>query len=571
MSLPEGTILDNRYRVIRPLGEGGFGAAYLVEDRRLERRCVAKASTAHDATHHEQFEQEARILAALEHPNLPDVYDYFFDCGCPYLIMQYVEGVTLDRLKEGRSAPFEVRRVLRWANDLLGALIYLHGQEPPIIHRDIKPSNVCITHEGKAILLDFGIARRLDSTCTHTGAQASSWFYSPIEQYPPEATKSYVSLRKYMQELDVEGIHTGPYSDVYSLGATLYFALTLLDPPDARLRKVEEGLRPIREINPDVPDFLAQALEHALAVDPRNRCQSATELWQLLQPQITGGKAKMYTAEISRKNPTCFFFLIDQSYSMVDPFGGSEIETSKAAALADILNRLLYTLVVGRCAKDEGIRRYFQVGVIGYGATVGPAFYGELAGRELVWTDEIANHARIEERQRKIYDGAGGLVEVTDTFKVWFDPIANGGTPMCQALWQAHTILQDWITQHPMAFPPVVINITDGESTDGDPYPASEAIRELATEDGNVLLLNLHLSSRQGSPIHFPDSEDGLPDEYARLLFRMSSLLPGHMQAMARETYNEVSDTARGFFFNADIKDVIEFLDIGTRHTENMR
>jgi len=287
VNLSEGMILDNRYRVIRPLGEGGFGAAYLVEDRRLGRKCVAKASTLHDTAHREQFEQEARMLADLNHPNLPEVYDYFFDSGHPYLIMQYIEGATLDRLKEDRSAPFEVDQVLRWANDLLDALVYLHGQEPPIIHRDVKPSNVCITPEGKAVLLDFGIARRLDQTSTRSGAQAHSMHYSPIEQYPAEAMSSYSTLKQYLDELKAADVHTGPYSDVYSLGATLYFALTLLDPPDACLRKVDDQLRPVRELNPDVPDFLVEALDRALVVDPRERCQTAAELRQLLQPQTS--------------------------------------------------------------------------------------------------------------------------------------------------------------------------------------------------------------------------------------------------------------------------------------------
>ena len=184
MSLAEGTMLDNRYRVLRPLGEGGFGAAYLVEDQRLRQQRVAKASTVHGTAHREQFESEALMLAELDHPNLPQVYDHFYDRNCPYLVMRYIEGKTLDRLKEGRSSPFEVDQVLRWANDLLEALVYLHSQEPPIIHRDVKPSNVCVTPEGKAVLLDFGIARRLDRTSTHIGAQAHSTYYSPIEQYP---------------------------------------------------------------------------------------------------------------------------------------------------------------------------------------------------------------------------------------------------------------------------------------------------------------------------------------------------------------------------------------------------
>jgi hypothetical protein len=272
---------------------------------------------------------------------------------------------------------------------------------------------------------------------------------------------------------------------------------------------------------------------------------------------------EMYTAEISRANPTCFVFLIDQSWSMAEPLAGELGGSSKADMSADAVNRLLQTLV-GRCTKGEGIRRYFQVGVIGYGASVGPAFGGALATQELAWIDEIAENARIEERQRKVSDGAGGLVEVPFNLPIWFEAVANNGTPMCQALWQAHTLLETWTAEHPSAFPPVVINITDGEATDGDPYPASEAIRELTTVDGNVLLLNLHLSSHSAKPFQFPDSEDDLPDEYARLLFRMSSCLIPSMRAMAREMGYKASEDARGFVFNAGIEDVVQFLNIGT-------
>lgn len=165
----------------------------------------------------------------------------------------------------------------------------------------------------------------------------------------------------------------------------------------------------------------------------------------------------------------------------------------------------------------------------------------------------------------------GGIVEVTNQFVVWVDPVASNGTPMCRALWQAHAILESWISQHPDAFPPVVINITDGESGDGDPLPVSEAIRELRTNDGYVLLLNLHLSSRRGVPaIHFPHSEIDLPDPYANLLFNMSSPLTGYMIGAARKEGYNVADGARGFVFNAQIADVVEFLDIGTK-AENMR
>ena len=284
MSLAAGTLLDNRYEVIRPLGEGGMGAAYLVEHRVLGQQLVAKATTRHEKVHRKQFEQEARMLANLEHPNLPRVTDFFVHEKQPYLIMQYVDGSTLDRLKEGRSAPFEVDQVLRWANDLLDALDYLHSQEPPIIHRDIKPPNVCIKPDGRAVLLDFGIARRLDRTSTHVGAQAHSAFYSPIEQYLSERDSAYEIVRHYFEELRAAGIHTGPYSDIYSLGATLYFALTLLEPADPCWRIIEEGLTPIQKRNREVPEFLAAAIERALILDPRERCQTAAEMRQLLQP-----------------------------------------------------------------------------------------------------------------------------------------------------------------------------------------------------------------------------------------------------------------------------------------------
>jgi hypothetical protein len=272
-----------------------------------------------------------------------------------------------------------------------------------------------------------------------------------------------------------------------------------------------------------------------------------------------------YTAEISRSNPSCFLFLIDQSGSMDDPFGAGDGQRKKADGVADAVNRLLQNLVI-KCAKSEGVRDYYHVGVLGYGASVGPAFAGPLAGKALVPISEIAdNPARVEERTRKIDDGAGGLVDQTVKFPVWFDAVARGGTPMCGVLDRARGILADWVRDHPSGFPPIVINITDGESTDGDPTRPADVLRDVASDDGNALLFNLHLSSHRASPIEFPDSEAGLPDQYAELLFRISSALPGYMQRAARGEGYAVSDGARGFVFNADMVSVIRFLDIGTR------
>lgn len=272
-----------------------------------------------------------------------------------------------------------------------------------------------------------------------------------------------------------------------------------------------------------------------------------------------------YQAEISRANPSCFLFLIDQSGSMTDTFGAGGGNKRKADGVADIINRLLQNLII-KCAKSEGIRDYYHIGVIGYGATVGSGFSGHLAGQDLSPISMIANSpSRIEERTKKVDDGAGGLVDQTIKFPIWFDPVADGGTPMCQALDRAKSIIQNWINGHPSCFPPIVINITDGEATDGDPTEKAEELKRLSNVDGNVLVFNIHLSSHNAIPIEFPDKEDGLPDQFAKLLFRMSSVLPTHIQNAAKQEGFRISEATRGFVFNADLVSLIRFLDIGTR------
>ena len=273
-----------------------------------------------------------------------------------------------------------------------------------------------------------------------------------------------------------------------------------------------------------------------------------------------------YSAEISRANPTCFLFLIDQSGSMADAVP-NQTNRKKADAVADAINRLLQNLVI-RCAKEEGVRDYFYVGVIGYGNTVGPAFSGALAGKELVSISEVGNMpARVEDRKKKVEDGAGGITEQSIRMPIWFEPVAGGGTPMCNALGQAHSILQKWLAQHPAGFPPVVIQITDGESTDGEPTNAMQAIKDLSSQDGNILLFNVHISSDpSATPIAFPDSSTQLPNAPAKILFEGSSVLTPFMRSAANSQHGlNLSDGARGFVLNGDMVLVVQALDIGTR------
>jgi hypothetical protein len=286
-----------------------------------------------------------------------------------------------------------------------------------------------------------------------------------------------------------------------------------------------------------------------------------------------------YSAEISRANPTLFVFLLDQSGSMSDPFGGVQSNAqsgaggvaSKAAGVADAVNRMLSNLVI-RCSQGEVTRRYFEVAVLGYGAQrgqVAPALGGALAGREVVSIADIGDApARIEDRLVRQPDGAGGIIEATVKFPIWFEPVAGSDTPMVEALRRATSLVERWVASHRSAFPPVVVHLTDGEATDGDPIPAAQRLMSLETDDGAVLLFNCHLSSRQAPPLLFPDSGSHLPDAFARTLFQMSSRLTPTMLDYARRQGYVLGDGARGFVFQADLVDVIRFLDIGTRPGE---
>ncbi|KAK43438.1 von Willebrand factor A [Caballeronia jiangsuensis] len=274
-----------------------------------------------------------------------------------------------------------------------------------------------------------------------------------------------------------------------------------------------------------------------------------------------------YQAAIQRSDPTVLLFLVDQSGSMADRMAGSE--RTKAQFVADVLNRTLVNLVT-RCTKSDGVRDYFEIGVIGYGGTgAANGFRGNLATSLLQPISQIeANPLRVEDRNRKLDDGAGGFIEQSVKFPVWFEPKADGGTPMCAGITMAAEALAGWCDAHSQSYPPTVLHVTDGESTDGDPGALAETLRQFHTSDGHVLLLNLHVSAQCGQPVQFPASDSALPDQYAKLLFRMSSQLPEHLVRMAQEKSIQASLESRGFMFNAEAGEIVNFFDIGTRASQ---
>ena len=277
----------------------------------------------------------------------------------------------------------------------------------------------------------------------------------------------------------------------------------------------------------------------------------------------------MYEAEISRSNPAAYVFLVDQSASMGERMAGGQ---TKAEFVADVINRTIRDLVV-RCTREEGVRDYFDLAVIGYGGSgVRNAFTGQLSRQ---WVHPISTVAdgtlRVEDRRKLVPDGAGGTVEQLVKFPVWVTPTASGGTPMQEAVAVCARLVADWSNSHPSSFPVTVLNVTDGESTDGDPLNNSEVLRSLVTDDGAALMYNVHVTELDVEPIRFPSNEAALPDEFARLLFRMSSTFPDHIRDYARDAYGiNLSADSRAMIMNADAEQLVRFIDIGSRPA-NMR
>lgn len=264
MTLEQGTLLHGRYRIVDILGQGGMGSVYRAIDENLGVEVAVKENLFTTEEYARQFRLEAVILANLRHPNLPRVTDHFVvgDQG-QYLVQDYIEGEDLRQRME-RQGTISEEEVILIGAAICDALTYLHTRKPPVLHRDIKPGNIKITPDGHVYLVDFGLAKVVQgSQATTTGARAMTPGYSPPEQYGTA--------------------RTDPRSDVYSLGATLYAALTGVIPEDGLARVMDNvNLTSIRKRNSNVSRRLATTIEKAMEPYPDDRFQSANEFKQSL-------------------------------------------------------------------------------------------------------------------------------------------------------------------------------------------------------------------------------------------------------------------------------------------------
>ncbi len=270
MPLPTGHIVADRYRIVRLVGQGGFGAVYRAWDLRLNTPCALKESLIFSPEAVSRFQREASLLATLRYPNLPRVIDYFdLPERGEYLVMDFVEGEDLETMLQ-RLGPLAYDQIQPWIDQVCEAVIYLHTQPKPIIHRDIKPANIKITPDGSAMLVDFGTAKMYDphSMVTPVSVRSFTPSFSPIEQFGSGPTDAR--------------------SDIYALGATLYLLLTGKDSPTSTERMAGKVLPTPCSINPDIPRWVEAAILKAMQLLPEHRYQTVKDFQaDLIRPALS--------------------------------------------------------------------------------------------------------------------------------------------------------------------------------------------------------------------------------------------------------------------------------------------
>src|SRR5437763_2162571 len=283
--LAPNTLLQNRYLIVRSIGQGGMGAVYMARDQRLRSVVALKESFYSDEQMRRAFEREAALLANLHHPALPNVIDHFAEGDVQFLVMQFIPGEDLGAMMEIKGGPFAVDEVTTWADQLLDALDYLHTQVPPVLHRDIKPQNLKLTGRGQVILLDFGLAKGTAGQMSSVGASRSVFGFTP----------NFAPLEQ------IQSAGTDARSDLYALAATVYYLMTAVAPPDALtrassiIRGQPDPLRPASEVNSQIPARVAGVLHAAMAQNPDARPQTAALMREALR--ATGREARVASLE----------------------------------------------------------------------------------------------------------------------------------------------------------------------------------------------------------------------------------------------------------------------------------
>ncbi len=283
--LDEGTVLNNRYEIVRKIGGGGMGAVYLASDKNLGGVLRAVKEMVQSYIEEAQqnkavndFKRESMLLTALEHTAIPTIFDYFYDEKEArfYLVMKYINGGDLSsRLRSAPEGRVDELSVVEWGMQVADVLDYLHKRQPPIVYRDLKPANIMIDgNTGKVMLIDFGIAR---------------WINKEEKGVTAVGTMGYAPPELFSGNVE-------PRSDIYSLGSTMFHLLTGADPQSNPLLifDFQKNPRP-RQINPQLSDQIEKILMRAVEYNAEKRFTSAGEMKLELEAHLNNLKSRQIT------------------------------------------------------------------------------------------------------------------------------------------------------------------------------------------------------------------------------------------------------------------------------------
>jgi eukaryotic-like serine/threonine-protein kinase len=311
--LPRNTVLQGRYDIEQVLGIGGMSTVYKARDLRFTtvvRYCAIKEmpDTSPDPRTGQlrlaNFEREANMLAALSHPGIPKIYDFFSSHGRVYLVLEYIDGKDLESQLEQRKAAMQEDEVVKWAVQICDVLEYLHGQQPqPVIFRDLKPSNIIVNSEGKVTLIDFGIAKVFQSD--KRGTMIGTEGYAPPEQYRGLAE---------------------PRGDIYALGATMHHLLTNFDPRTQTPFTFHE--RPIRRYNSRVSEYIESVILRCVEYDIDRRWPNGPALRMALM------QSSIFDSKLKRRNSGPLGE--EEASSLLGPSAVPSLSSSMSGTLTDL-------------------------------------------------------------------------------------------------------------------------------------------------------------------------------------------------------------------------------------------
>lgn len=527
--LQNGDLLGGRYKIDSLVAKGGMGCVYLVKDQKLNQKIWAVKEMSL-IQNNELFLEEANLLSNLSHPSIPKISDFFEpdSDGNSYLVMEYINGVTLQKHFESLFCKLPFQDIVHYALQICEVLQYLHQQNKPIVFRDLKPANIMIDEYKQIKLIDFGIARKFDTGKLSDTVQMGTIAFAAPEQF--------------------ENRQTDPRTDIYSLGAIIYY---LASGGHYYFRNAI----PLDQVLPDLPKAFLTVLQALLETDPDARYQTIQEVkHQLLlfqnntsdgdaESEITrtllikpgdlqvhqkrgelvqstslayAGSKKMHTLQATQTHPALVIYLLDVSGSMTLMSG----EKRRLDVVTDSLYIALKQMVF-RSTKGSRISSRYRVAIYAY-------------------SDEVQ-------------DVLGGVKSIDNLMHTGMLPTLHTQrfTDTAKAFQQAEQLLISEMANLQDGPAPLICHMTDGVYTGEDPEPIARRIMEMSVKDGNVLVENIFISDDVlQQAVDQPKRWQGVQDHttfldgYGAKLRRMSSLIPESYRQMMREANYNLTDGA---------------------------